>query len=330
MPIVQNGKVLDRGFFKNEDELQYAIAQNPQILFTEGEPKVFLVKREVILPSAGKLDILLVDELGVPVAVEVKLGRNIQSRREVVAQVFDYAADLNELTVDELDDIVNQSLQSILIDPEKNINNWRVCGGNLRSGNLKIVIAIDESNENLTRIVGYLNVHSDIDVRLVEIHSYDNGAVLVPTILVGGNDEEQNSNQPKINIIQITLLNSVAEAFNQLNLPFKTTGSAKKYKTIRNNWPDPIHYEFLLYAKTISIEFHIENKKFASLSNVIRRFDSVDINGEKIQFEPNWCRGLGRIRLFMSVDTSINDIVSTAKQFIDITFNDINGNIVVQ
>ena len=175
--------------------------------------------------------------------------------------MFDYAADLNELTIDELDDIVGQSLQSILINPEKNINNWRVCGANLRSGNLRIVIAVDECSENLTRIVGYLEAHSDIDVRLVEIHKYDNGEVLVPTLLVGGNEEDLNANQPKPDMSKISFLNSVMEAFNLLDFPFKAMGTTKRYKVIRNNWPDPIHYEFMLYTKSIAIEFHIENKK---------------------------------------------------------------------
>lgn len=327
MPIVQNGRVVDKGFFTREDELQDAIAKNPQILFTEVEPKVFLVKKEVLLPSAGRLDILLVDENGVPVAVEVKLGKNIQSRREVVAQVFDYAADLNSLTVDELDDLVGQSLQTILINTEKNINNWRVCGTNLRSGNLRIVIAVDECNESLTRIVRYMNLHSDIDVRLVEIHKYDKGEVLVPRIVVGGNEEDANANQPKINITHVALLNSVAEAFNSLDFQFKATGSSKRYMTIRNNWPDPLHYEWLLYAKSISIEFHIENRKFKSISEVIRKYDGYGIKGEKIQFEPNWNRGLGRIRLFMRIETPVDEIISYTRQFIDLTLNDIDSKI---
>jgi len=327
MPIVQNGKVVDKGFFTKEGELQDAIAKNPQILFTEIEPKVFLVKKEVMLPTAGRLDILLVDENGVPVAVEVKLGKNVQSRREVVAQVFDYAADLNSLTVDELDDLVGQSLQSILINPEKNINNWRDCGANLRSGNLRIVIAVDECNESLTRIVRYMNVHSDIDVRLVEIHKYDNGEVLVPRIVVGGNEEDANSNQPKINITHTVLLNSVAETFNSLDLQFKAMGSAKRYMTIRNKWPDPLHYEWMLYTKYSSIEFHIENRRFISIGDVIRKFDGYEIKGEKIHFDPNWNKGLGRIRLFMRIETPIDEIISYTRQFIDLTLNDIDNKI---
>jgi len=65
------------------------------------------VQREVGLPAAGSLDLLLVDAEGVPVAVEVKLARNSQSRREATAQAFDYVSDLTQLTVDELDDVVD-------------------------------------------------------------------------------------------------------------------------------------------------------------------------------------------------------------------------------
>ncbi len=325
MPIIQNGRVVDKGSFKSEAELQSAIANNPQILFKETEPKVFLVKREVILPSAGRLDILLVDENGVPVAVEVKMSKNIQSRREVVAQVFDYAADLNDLTIDELDDLVGQSLQEILINPEKNINNWRICGANLRSGILRIVIAVDGCNDNLTRIVSYMNAHSDIDVRLVEIHKYDNGGVLVPNIIVGGREENSNGTQPKINITQIALLNTVADAFNSIESQFKAIGTTKRYRVIRNNWPDPIHYEWMLYARKISIEFHIENKTFKFIADVIRKFDGHNIKEEKIEFEPNWNRGLGRIRLFMSLDTPVDEIILNTREFINLTFNDIES-----
>lgn len=47
MPIIQNGKLVDKGFFTREDELQNAIARNPQILFTKAEPRVFLLKRKL-------------------------------------------------------------------------------------------------------------------------------------------------------------------------------------------------------------------------------------------------------------------------------------------
>ena len=57
---------------------------------------------------------VFVDASGVPVVVEVKLARNPQSRREVIAQVFDYASALTDWTVDELDDATGGALETAL------------------------------------------------------------------------------------------------------------------------------------------------------------------------------------------------------------------------
>ena len=71
----------------------------------------------------------------------------------------------------------------------------------------------------------------------------------------------------------------------------------------------------------------LKTRKFITLSNVIRKFDGFDIKGEKIQFEPNWNKGLGRIRLFMKIETPIDAILLISKQFIDLTFKEIDSNI---
>ena len=84
--------------FRDEAELQACLERSPYLLVKESEPAVATVQTEVGLPAAGSLDLLAVDKEGVPVAVEVKLLRNAQSRREVVAQAFDYVADLSNLS----------------------------------------------------------------------------------------------------------------------------------------------------------------------------------------------------------------------------------------
>ena len=47
-------------------------------------------------------------------AVEVKLRRNVESRRAVVAQIVDYLSALTAMTVDELDDEVDGALEAAL------------------------------------------------------------------------------------------------------------------------------------------------------------------------------------------------------------------------
>jgi RecB family endonuclease NucS len=101
--------------FDNEAELQNALAKNPSLLQDDGDARLAHVRAEVTLPyGAGTLDLLLVDANGLPVAVEVKLARNGESRRQVVAQVVDYVASLTRLTVDELDQLVGGALEEAL------------------------------------------------------------------------------------------------------------------------------------------------------------------------------------------------------------------------
>src|SRR3954453_9397750 len=86
--------------FDAEDLLQALIAQHPEMLADEnaGQGPLLLVRREAAVadhPDAGgrwSLDHLYVDGEGVPTLVEVKRSSDTRGRREVVAQMLDYAA----------------------------------------------------------------------------------------------------------------------------------------------------------------------------------------------------------------------------------------------
>jgi len=58
---------------------------------------------------SGYLDNLLVTPLGDLIAVECKLWRNVEARREVVAQIIDYAKDLQTLTYDALESAIRNA-----------------------------------------------------------------------------------------------------------------------------------------------------------------------------------------------------------------------------
>lgn len=123
--------------FKDEAELQTCLERSPYLLVAESEPPVITVQREVRLPAAGILDLLIVDREGLPVAVEVKLARNSQSRRQVVAQAFDYVADLSTLSFEELDDLVDGALSGAIDElggGEQTMALRKQCATNLRAG----------------------------------------------------------------------------------------------------------------------------------------------------------------------------------------------------
>ena len=183
--------------YDNEDELQQIISDNPELILTETEPNIELVQREVSLPDgAGRVDIVFIDSEGLPILVEVKLERNRESRREVIAQIFDYVSAFTQFTIYEFDDAVNGSLMiaiNKLLDDQSNSDRGEAikkkCSSNLRAGRAKLVLAVDKARDDLTRIVEYINDHSDLDVRLVAIKKYpdkNKDSILIPNFIVSG------------------------------------------------------------------------------------------------------------------------------------------------
>ena len=85
--------------YQNEAELHRLIERNSQSLPLTGAPKLMVLGSEITL-GWGSLDILAIESTGRPVLIEVKLARNLESYREIVAQILFYAAFLRGLDVD--------------------------------------------------------------------------------------------------------------------------------------------------------------------------------------------------------------------------------------
>src|SRR5512146_3118769 len=176
--------------FENEAELERVLADR------------------VELPDAGTLDVLCVDENGLPVAVEVKLAHNGESRRQVIAQIVDYLSALTALTVDELDQQTEGALKVALKsfdppdgDPAGFEGRWQACGANLRAGLARIIVALDSAPADLERIVQFLSERSNLDIRLVTISKFVEprvGTLYVPAVLVSneGGPPPRSSTRP--------------------------------------------------------------------------------------------------------------------------------------
>ncbi len=100
---------------------------------------IAFVASQLVLPEAGRLDLLFVSRDGLPIAVEGKPARNAQSRREVVAQAIDYLSSLTALTVDELGQLaegrLEEALRELVLDDDTTFEDaWRSVGASLRAG----------------------------------------------------------------------------------------------------------------------------------------------------------------------------------------------------
>lgn len=101
----------------DENWLQDLIHKNPALVpankIEAAFDRLIPVARELALPH-GFLDNFFITPDGYPVLVEVKLIKNQEARRKVIAQILEYANDFSRLSYEDL----NQRLRSILSKEE--------------------------------------------------------------------------------------------------------------------------------------------------------------------------------------------------------------------
>ncbi len=200
---------MDSAPYANEDLLQRLVADYPALLpgaqmTPEAPRRWLLVSREKSVPdqadSGGRwsLDHLLIDQDAIPTLVEVKRASDSRARREVVAQMLDYAA--NAVRYWSVDEVVSaldaecdrrgvsreETLAEFLQDDGGGESFWERFETNLRAGKVRMLFVADEIPPELLRIVEFLNEQMDpAEVLAVEIRQYVGGQqrALFPRLL---------------------------------------------------------------------------------------------------------------------------------------------------
>lgn len=193
--------------FENESALQQLLAEHPDLIdgsaiSPDDEPRRWLVVgREIGIgetPEEGNrwaLDLLLLDQDAVPTLIEVKLAQNKEARRQVVAQMLDYAAHCVNWTGDYLEQKFNeyhgnrakQILQDFLAKDDESDSFWQRTGENLADRNLRLLFAADRIPDTLVRIVKFLNaqMRDNIEVIALEIPRFQGNSseTFVPKVI---------------------------------------------------------------------------------------------------------------------------------------------------
>lgn len=178
--------------FSDETALQEMVAENPNLLPLAGSPQLIVLGREVRLGS-GKVDVLAVETSGRPTIIEVKLDRNPEARRAVVAQVLAYAASLHGLDLESLEQgslqgplqkIRYTSLAEAVQDQESAVDLGDFSASfqeHLDNGQFRLVLVLDDVSTELVSIIGYLeNVTiPGLTIDLVTVRVYEVGGVEV-------------------------------------------------------------------------------------------------------------------------------------------------------
>lgn len=174
--------------FQNEATLHRLIQENPQLLPLAGSPHLMVLGSQIRLGS-GYADILAVESSGRPTIIEVKLGRNPEARRSVVSQILAYAASLQGLDVDYLEQVplrkplADAGYESILnavqdqdlegeIDPDSFTASLQ---GYLDQGDFRLVLVLDEVSGELERMIAYLDAITvqALTIDLITLKVYD-------------------------------------------------------------------------------------------------------------------------------------------------------------
>ena len=191
----------------DEDWLQRLLFESPEILpigeIDEAFGPVIPLCRE--LPTAaGPMDLAYVNETGRLTLVECKLWRNPEARREVVAQILDYAKEIHRWSYEELDKAVRRArraegdsrgLFDLVRDQNEDIDEAAFVDDvtrNLADGRFLLLVVGDGIQKGVERIAEYLRRFAGIQFTfgLVELAMFElpaegapGGLIVEPRVL---------------------------------------------------------------------------------------------------------------------------------------------------
>lgn len=195
--------------YDTEDLLQGYLADHPDLLagdqINDVEPRRWLlISREMGVPSEEdssdrwSADHLFLDQDAIPTIVEVKRSTDTRARREVVAQMLDYAANgIMYWPLERLRSTFEANCKAQESDPESALIEsldlefdpeefWQRAITNLQAGKVRLIFVADEIPAELRRIVEFLNEQMNpAEVLAVEIkqHVAENLKAFVPRLI---------------------------------------------------------------------------------------------------------------------------------------------------
>jgi len=181
---------------KDESELQKLLIESPSLVTVDEirdgiAPLVFALS-EFGLPGSGATDVLAFSPQGDIAIIECKLAANPEVKRKVIGQILEYAAYMWQMSYEQVDSRVqalkSKSLAELVADSIAGEWNEELFRDGVRqsleNGSFILVIVVDEINEDLRRIIRYVNEcsKSAFSLHAMEMNRFqaDNVEVLVP------------------------------------------------------------------------------------------------------------------------------------------------------
>jgi len=193
----ENWTPIDSRDYKLEKEWQDMIVENPSLIpvvdICQGSTALVLAIDQYWIPTAGQSDILAFSANGDIAIIECKHSYNPESRREVVAQILEYAAGLWGQTYETIDDRIRATMGQSLADmmlrrmQDEDWDEEAFRSGvrrTLEAGSFILVVAVDRTNDQLNSIIRFINGCSKPAFSLcafeIELFQADDVEILVP------------------------------------------------------------------------------------------------------------------------------------------------------
>ena len=216
---------------ESEELLEKTLVKNPNLLL-EG---LVLVGRQTPT-EGGPLDLLGIDGDGRLVIFELKRGK---VSRDAVAQIIDYASDLDGMSLDALANLIAEGSGAHDIDEIEDFQEWYRNRGFDDSESLKplrmflVGLGADERTE---RMVRFLAENSGMDISLLTFHGFDYGGktILAKQVEVEGPAEpDRHTTSGHV---------STSEKKERLERRVGESGVSEQYAAVRDmfreNWPE--------------------------------------------------------------------------------------------
>lgn len=242
-------KVRERKF-EDEAALQNILYQSPEIIPIEklGEdflkPKVFI--KEAGLPGSGNTDLIGIDEKGGITIVECKLATNTDIRRKVIGQVLEYAAHLWQMDYEQFDNIcckaerwgdkhLINAMREKMEETEEALSEEEFRSNvtsTLKKGDFRLIIAVDALNDELRRIIQFLNSRSEWSpqIHALEMRQFETAEfqVLVPELF---GPPPHPTTKPEVKMDEERFLRESSEICIQLYSRLKELSKREEFRT---------------------------------------------------------------------------------------------------
>lgn len=192
----------------DESWIQRLIEKNPSLLQSEEIGSDFsdliCIGREVKVGegSSGYIDNLYVSATGHVVVVETKLFRNQESRRTVIAQIIDYAKDVQKWTLDDLDRIsadytyhrrgqafrvFDLMLEAGYLTVEDSARFTDSVNRSLENADILLLIVGDGIRSGVQKLADFISSYTSGSFRIalleLELYEHNGGTIVIPNVL---------------------------------------------------------------------------------------------------------------------------------------------------